>query len=45
MLHLLESGKLRLSPKKASSYCGAANRLHETCETALDLAQPITVED
>jgi len=29
MPHLLESGKLRLSPKEANSYCGAANRLHE----------------
>jgi hypothetical protein len=45
MPDLLESGKLRLSPEEASRYCAAADRLHETCEMALDLTRPITVED
>ena len=43
--HLLESGKLQLSSEEASAYRAAADRLHETCETALDVTQPITVED
>jgi len=41
MLDLLESGKLRISPEAASAYRAAADRLHETCEIALDLTQPI----
>jgi len=45
MPDLLESGKLQLSPEEASAYRAAADRLHETCEMALDLTQPITVED
>lgn len=45
MHHLLESGRLRLSPQEASSYRAAADRLHVTCDIALDLTQPITVED
>ena len=28
-----------------SSYHAAADRLHEACEMALDLTQPITIED
>jgi len=42
---ILESGKLRLSPEEMSSYRAAADRLHEACEMALDLTQPITIED
>ena len=45
MPSFLESGKLRLSPDEASSYCAADDRLHETCAMALDLTQPITVGD
>ena len=45
MPDLLESGKLQLSPEEASAYRAAADRLHETCEMALDLTQAITVED
>lgn len=45
MPHLLESGKLQLSREEASAYRAAADRLHEICEMALDLRQPITVED
>jgi hypothetical protein len=45
MPDLLESGKVQLSREKASAYCAAAGRLHEVCEMALDLTQPITVED
>ena len=45
MPDLLESGKLQLSREEASAYRAAADRLHETCEMALDLTQPITVED
>ena len=44
MPDLLESGKLQLSREEASAYCAAADRLHETCEMAPDLTQPITVE-
>lgn len=45
MPDLLESGKLQLSREEASTYRAAAHRVHETCEMALDLTQPITVED
>ncbi len=45
MPYLLESGKLQLSREEASAYRAAADRLHETCEMALDMRQPITVED
>ena len=45
MADLLESGKLQLSREEASHYRPAADRLHESCATALDLAQPITVTD
>ena len=45
MPHLLESGKLQLSRNEADTYRAAAERLHETCEMALDLKQPITVTD
>lgn len=45
MPDLLESGKLQLSREEAIAYSVAANRLRETCEIALDLTQPITVED
>jgi hypothetical protein len=44
MPSVLESGKLQLSTREASTYCVAARRLHEACATALDLTQPITVE-
>jgi hypothetical protein len=42
---ILESGKLRLSPEEVSGYRAAADRVHEACEMALDLTQPIGVED
>jgi hypothetical protein len=45
MPHLLESGKLQLSPGEADSYRTAAQRLHETCEMAVDLALPISTTD
>jgi hypothetical protein len=45
MADLLESGLLQLSREEASAYRGAADRVHETCAMALDLAQPITLED
>lgn len=45
MPNFLESGKLQLSREEASAYRAAATRLHETCEMALDLTQPITVEE
>ncbi len=45
MPDLLESGKLQLSREDARAYRAAADRVHETCEMALDLTQPITVED
>ena len=41
----MESRKLQLSGEEASTYRAAADRLHETCGMALDLTQPITVED
>jgi len=42
---VLECGKLRLSSEEAAVSRAAADRLHEACEMALDLAQPITIED
>jgi hypothetical protein len=42
---ILESGRLQLSTDEVSTYRAAADRLHEACETALDLTQPITIED
>ena len=45
MPHVLESGRLELSLGEAAGYHAAAERLHKTCETALDLAQPITAEE
>lgn len=45
MPSILESGKLRLSPEEADVYSPAAQRLHVACEIALDLAQPIGVDD
>jgi hypothetical protein len=45
MPSILESGKLRLSPEEVRSYRAAADRLHEACAMALDLTQPITIED
>jgi hypothetical protein len=45
MHHPLEYGKLQLSCEEAATYRAAAERLHETCEMALDLAQPISVEE
>jgi hypothetical protein len=45
MPDLLESGKLQLSREEAWAYRSAADCLHETCEMALDLTQPVTVED
>lgn len=45
MPDLLESGTLQLSREEASAYRAAATRLHETCAMALDLTQPIPVED
>ena len=45
MPDFLESGELRLSHKEASAYRAAADRLHEACAMALDLTQPITIEN
>jgi hypothetical protein len=45
MPSILESGKLQLSNEEVSIYRAAADRLHEACEMALDLTQPITIED
>ena len=45
MPDLLESGELQLSREEASAYRAAADRVHETCAMALDLARPITVEE
>lgn len=44
MPSVLESGKLQLSAREASTHRVAARRLHEACATAVDLTQPITVE-
>jgi hypothetical protein len=41
----LQSGKLRLTPDEAIAYRTAAERLHDACDTGLDLAQPVSVED
>jgi hypothetical protein len=41
----LESGKLRLTCEDAGAYRAAADHLHETCETVLDLTQPITIDE
>lgn len=45
MPDFLESGKLRLTPDEADAYREAASRLQESCEVALDLTQPISLED
>lgn len=41
----LESGKLQLTADEAGAYRSAARRLQEACEVALDLSQPISIED
>jgi hypothetical protein len=41
---ILESSKLHLSSEEVSTYRAAAERLCEACEIALDLTQPITVD-
>ena len=45
MASILESGKLRLSQEEVISYRAAADRLHESCQMAVDLKTPITIEE
>lgn len=45
MASILESGNVRLSPEELISYRAAADRLHESCQMAIDLKMPITVEE
>jgi hypothetical protein len=45
MPNFLESGKLQLTPDEADAYRLAASRLQESCEVALDLTRPISVQD
>ena len=45
MPHFLESSKLELTPDEAAIYRAAADRLREATDTALDLTQPVSVED
>jgi len=45
MATILESGKLQLSPEEVTSYRGAADHLHDSCQMPLDLSSPITLEE
>ena len=45
MPHLLESGQVQLTADEALTYRAAATRLHEACETTLDLGHPISPDD
>jgi len=41
----LESGRLQLTPNEADAYREAASHLRESCDVALDLTQPLSVEE
>jgi hypothetical protein len=45
MPHVLESGQVQLTADEALTYRAAATRLHEACDTTLDLGHPISPDD